>query len=129
LKAGERAGEHCLHQPERGEAEAELVLPDRQHHIDEVGIAVVQGMRAAGNPDCAPLVALVVGFDRLRALSGDAHGFSGRRSTNVVLTKEMTISPFWLVPVEQMVRRPDPGRLLETRVSTTSLRYAMVSPT
>ncbi len=46
-----------------------------------------------------------------------------------MLSNEITKSPFWLTPVERMVISPKPGRLSETRVSITSLRYSMVSPT
>ena len=57
LQTGKRQREHGLHQPEHGIAEAELALPDRQHYVDEVGVAVVQRVRAAGNAHGAPLFA------------------------------------------------------------------------
>ena len=88
LKAGERAGEHRLHQPERGKAEAEFVLPDRQHHVDQVGVAVVQRVRAAGDAERAPFLGL-----RVRIFGCNRHGAFPRRSTKVVLTSEITGSP------------------------------------
>src|SRR5664279_990987 len=124
LKTGERAREHRLHQPERGKAEAEFVLPDRQHDVDQVGIAVVQRMRAAGHAKRTPLLGFAV-----RAIGRCGHGVSRRRSTKVMLTSEITGSPFWLTPVERNVISPAWGRLSDRRVSITSLLYAMVSPT
>src|SRR5215510_12659108 len=88
LKAGKRAGEHCFHEPKRGKAETEFGLPDRQHHIDEIGIAVVQRMRAAGDPERAAFIVLGA-----RGRGGNGHLFTGRRSTKVVLTKDITSSP------------------------------------
>ena len=58
LQAGHGAGEQRAQQPELGIAEPELLLPDRQHDIDQVGIAVVQRMRTAGDAGGAALVAL-----------------------------------------------------------------------
>ena len=55
LEPGHRAGEQRAQQPDLGIAEAELGLPQRQQHIEEVGIAVMQHMRAAGDRHCAPL--------------------------------------------------------------------------
>src|SRR5450756_2182660 len=124
LKASERAGEYRLHQPERGKAEAEFVLPDRQQDVDQVGIAVVQRMRAAGHAERAPFLGFCV-----RAGDRGGHGVSRRRSTKVMLTSEITGSPFWLTPVERNVISPEPGRLSDRRVSITSLLYATVSPT
>ena len=117
LKARQRAGEHRLHQPERGKAEAEFVLPDRQHDVDQVGIAVVQRMRAAGDAERAPLVAL-----HRRGAGRGGHGDFSRRSTKVVLTSESTGSPCWFTPVERNVISPDCGRLFDKRSSITSLR-------
>ena len=92
LEAGQRPGKHRLHQTECGKAEPEFVLPDRQHHIDEIGIAVVQRMRAAGDADArrSSSFALAGAIAALRSC------FTGRRSTNVVLTNEITGSPCWL---------------------------------
>ena len=90
------------------------MLPDRQHDIDQVGIAVVQRMRAAGHAERAPLVAL-------RAAGRSGHGDFSRRSTKVVLTSESTSSPCWLTPVERNVISPACGRLPDRRNSITSL--------
>src|SRR5215475_11650292 len=49
LAAGESPGKNCFHEPKRSKAKAEFALPERQHNVDEVGVAVVQGMCAAGN--------------------------------------------------------------------------------
>src|SRR6185503_9631702 len=108
LEAGERAGEHRLHQAERGETEPELALPDRQHHVDQIGVNVLQRVRAAG--------------DRHRPtfLLATAQRRSPRRSTKVALRKEITSSPFWFVPVVRSVISPKPGWLSEARVSATS---------
>jgi hypothetical protein len=51
LEARQRAGKDCSHQPQRRKAEAEFALPDRQHHVDEIGVPVMQRMRTAGNAD------------------------------------------------------------------------------
>ena len=58
LQAGHGAGEQRAQQPELGKAQPELPLPDRQHHINEVGIAVVQRVGAAADGGGAALVAL-----------------------------------------------------------------------
>ncbi len=118
LQSGKGEREHRLHQAEHGVAQPEFALPYRQHHIDEIGIAVVQRVRAAGHAHRTPLLA-----DGRRGGCGLArrvHGFI-RRSIKVVLTKLTTRSPFWFMPVERIVMRPSPGRLSETRISTTSL--------
>src|SRR5689334_10787985 len=116
LKTGKRAREHGFHDAERGETQSEFALPDRQHHVDEVGIAVVQRMRAASDSERAALILLGAG-----GRGGCRHLFTGRRSTKVVLTKDITSSPCWLTPVERTVSKPRFGRLSETRVSITSL--------
>ena len=41
LEAGQSAGKDRSHQPERGKAETELGLPDRQHNVDEIGVPVI----------------------------------------------------------------------------------------
>jgi hypothetical protein len=41
LEPGQRAGKHRLHQTKHGVAEPKLALPDRQHDVDEIGIAIV----------------------------------------------------------------------------------------
>ena len=130
LKTGHRAGEHGLHQPERGKAEAEFLLPDRQHHVDQIGITVVQRVGAAGDAERAPLLGFAMrGRLRIGVAGGNRHCLPGLRSTKMVLTNESTVSPFWLTPPARVVISPKPGRLLETRVSITSLEYSIVSPT
>ena len=58
LEARHGAGEQAAQQPELGIAEPELPLPDRQQDVDEIGVAVVQRVRPAGDGGGAPLVAL-----------------------------------------------------------------------
>src|SRR6185437_10905719 len=112
------AREHRLHQPERRKTKTKFVLPDWQQDINEIGVAVVQRMGAAGH---AQRASFMVDFGRF------AHG--ARRSTKMVLTKEITGSPFWLTPTVRKLISPTFGRLLDGRNSTTSLLYSMVSPT
>src|SRR5690242_9235246 len=116
LKPGQRAGKYGLHQAKRGKSEAKFGLPDRQHHIDQVCIAVMQRMGATGHAKCATFFLLGAGG----RYSG-GHGFIGRRSTKVVLTNVITDSPRWLTPVDRILSSPRPGRLCDTRASTTSL--------
>src|SRR5215470_9933354 len=68
LKRRHGAGEQTAHQAKLAIAEPEFGLPDRQHHDDEIGVAVMQGMRAAGDTSGAALFAPRLGlFDRLAA--------------------------------------------------------------
>src|SRR5262249_52589048 len=97
---GHGAGEQPAQQPELGVAEPELLLPDRQHDVDQIGIAVVQRVRAA------------------RLL----------RSTKALLMNEITGSPRWFTPTLRTKMMPQPGRLFKGRISTTSVAYAIVSP-
>src|SRR6185437_6022648 len=152
LQAGHGAGEQRAQQPELGKAQPELPLPDRQHHVDEVGIAVVQRMGAAGDTGGATLVALdgkpALAVHRwierrpardthLAALisphsSRTAHGVgppASLRSTNTLLMNEITCSPCWFTPVLCMEIMPQAGWLFKSRVSITSLPYDTVSPT
>ena len=59
LEARHGAGEEAAQQAELRIAEPELRLPDRQQHVDEIGVAVVQRVRAAGDAGGAALVAPV----------------------------------------------------------------------
>src|SRR5262245_49863833 len=121
LKAGQRARKHGLHESERGEAEPEFTLPDRQQNVDEVGISVMQRMRAAGDAQRAPLLGFSRRRDLFDALDGGAHVSHDRRPTKLVLTNDIITSPFWFTPVDRNVNSPCRGRLRETRVSITSL--------
>ena len=118
LEARHRAGEHAAQRADRRIAQAELRLPDRQHHDDEIGVAVVQRMRAARGTHRAPLFAARA--FRGRAIGGGAHAAPGRRSTKPEPMNESTGSPFWFVPVLRANTMPQPGRVLVTRFSTTS---------
>ena len=51
------AGEHAAQHAERGIGQGEFGLPQRQHDVDEIGIAVVQRVRDTGNTGGAPLLA------------------------------------------------------------------------
>ena len=92
LEARHRAGEHAAQRADRRIAQPELRLPDRQHHDHEIGVAVVQRMRAAGDTHRAPLFAAPA--FRGRAIGGGAHAAPGRRSTKPEPMKESTVSPF-----------------------------------
>ena len=92
LEARHRAGEHAAQRADRRIAQAELRLPDRQHDDHEVGVAVVQRMRAAGDTHRAPLFAARA--FRGRAIGGGAHAAPGRRSTKPEPMNESTCSPF-----------------------------------
>jgi hypothetical protein len=78
-------------------------LPDRQHDQDQVGVAVVQRVRAAGDTGGTALVAPGRERPRLeRRLAGDAHAGSrplSRHSTNELLMNGITGSPCWFTPV------------------------------
>src|SRR5262249_36071903 len=111
--------------------EAELGLPDRKQHVDEVGVAVVQRMRAAGDAERA---ALLLRFGKDRGWVGDdghpktlAHVFV-RRSANFAPTNENTSSPCWLVPVLSATISPQPGWRVASRSSFTSRAKLIVSP-
>src|SRR5262245_19911015 len=125
LERGHGAGEQPAQQAEFGIAEPELPLPDRQHDEDHVGVAVVQRVRAAGDAGGAMLGALSRKRLHLeRRLTGDAHAGScplSRRSTNMLLTNEITGSPRWFTPVLRTKMMPQAGRLFKGRVSTTSV--------
>src|SRR5262245_32839345 len=133
LEAGHGAGEQPAQQPELRIAKPEFFLPDRQHDVDQIGVAVVQRMRGAGDAGGAAFVAL----DRQRVrlahrLAGDAHDACGSRSlrsTNALLLTEITGSPRWFTPVLRTNIMPQPGRLDKGCISTTSVPYEMVSPT
>ena len=56
LQARHGADEHAAQQAERRIIEAEFHLPQRQHDIDQVGVAVVQGVGHRGNRGSPPLV-------------------------------------------------------------------------
>src|SRR5262249_19649007 len=127
------AGEQSAQQPELRIAEPELFLPDRQHHVDQIGVAVVQRMRGAGDAGGAAFVAL--GRQRLRLahrLPGDAPDACGSRSLRAakgLLLTEIPASPRWFTPVLRTKIMPQPGRLASGRISTTSVPYETVSPT
>ena len=133
LEAGHGAGEQPAQQPELGVTKPELLLPDRQHDVDQIGVAVMQRMRGAGDAGGAALVTL--GRQRVRLahrLAGDAHDARGSRSlrsTKALLMNEITASPRWFTPVLRTKIMPQPGRLSSGRISTTSVPYEIVSPT
>src|SRR6478752_9385090 len=77
LEACERAGKDRSHQAERRKTEAEFALPDRQHHVDEIGVPVMQRMRTAGNAESTPLCGLRRSrIRRRRVIRGRAHAVS-----------------------------------------------------
>src|SRR5262245_37707454 len=133
LEAGHGAGEQSAQQPELRIAEPELLLPDRQHDVDQTAVAVMQRMRAAGDAGGAAFVAL--GRRRVRLahrLAGDGHDACDSRSlrsTKALLMNEITASPRWFTPVLRTKIMPQPGRLASGRISTTSVPYETVSPT
>src|SRR5262245_32877767 len=133
LESCHGAGEQPAQQPELCVAQPELLLPNRQHDVDQIGVAVVQCMRTAGDTGGAVLVAL--GRRRMRLLqrgAGDTHDACGprsRHSTKTPLMNDITGSPCWFTPVLRTKIMPQPGRLLKVRVSTISVAYEMVSPT
>ena len=63
LQSRHRTGVEASHQAKYAVAEGELSLPDRQQHVDQVGIPVVQGVREARDDERAP---------RMRMSSGRA---------------------------------------------------------
>ena len=50
LQACHHAGVKCTQNADRGVAQPELSLPQRQQHIERIGKAVVQRVGAAGHP-------------------------------------------------------------------------------
>src|SRR5260370_25645167 len=132
LEAGHGAGEQPAQQLELGVTKPELLLPDRQHDVDQTGVAVMQRMRAAGDAGGAAPVAL--GRQRVRLahrLAGDGHDAGdcrSLRSTKALLTNEITASPRWFAPVLRTTIMPQPGRLSSGRISTTSVAYETASP-
>src|SRR5262249_4999183 len=127
LEAGHGAGEQPAQQPELGVTKPKLLLPDRQHDVDQTAVAVMQRMRAAGDAAFVPL-----GRQRLRLahrLAGDGHDARGSRSlrsTKALLMNEITASPRWFTPVLRTKIMPQPGRLSSGRISTTSVPYEIV---
>ena len=83
LERGQRAGKASAQQPDLAVADAELLLPDRQHHIDEIGVAVVQGVHAAGHAERAALI----GLGDLRRLLGGARRCDGHDAAAAALDK------------------------------------------
>src|SRR5262249_13216954 len=132
LETGHGAGEQPAQQPEFGVAKPELLLPDRQHDVDQIGVAVMQRMRAAGDAGGAAFVALGRHRVRLaRRLAADGHDACDSRclrSTRALLTTEITGSPPWCPPVLCTTIMPQPGRLASGRISPTSVPYEIVSP-
>ena len=59
LKPGHRPGIERAQDADLGIAEAELRLPQRQQHIEQVGKAVMQRMGAAGDRHRPPLPAAI----------------------------------------------------------------------
>src|SRR5215813_954601 len=58
LESGQRAGKHSVHEPKGGKTEPKFALPDRQHHVDEISVPVVQRMCPARDAKGLPLRAL-----------------------------------------------------------------------
>src|SRR5258705_9677513 len=123
LKRRHGAGEQTAHQAELPIAEPEFSLPDRQHHNDEIGVAVMQRMCPAGNASGAALLtSRPRPFDRLTARNcHDRFTYPCLRSTKAELMNDNTGSPRWLVPVLRAVMIPHSGRLADGRSSTTSV--------
>src|SRR6266436_5845327 len=57
LQTCHRADEYAAQHAEFGKTQSKLGLPQRQQHIDEIRIAIMQRMRTARNHDSVPLVA------------------------------------------------------------------------
>src|SRR5262249_54917779 len=114
-------------------AKPELFLPDRQHDVDQIGAAVVQRMRGAGDAGGAAFVAL--GRQRVRLahrVAGGAHDACDSRSlrsAEALRRKETPASPHCVTPVCRTKTMPQPGRLPSGRISTPSVPYETVSPT
>src|SRR5947207_14654383 len=127
------AGKQAAQQPELRISEPELLLPNRQHDVDQVGVAVMQRMRAAGDAGGAAFVAPCGQRGRfVHGLARDAHGICGSRSlrsTKALLMNEITGSPCWFTPLLRTKMMPQPGRLAKGRISMTSVVYETVSPT
>ena len=126
LQARHGAGVAGAQQPERRIAEAELGLPDRQHHVDQIGVAVVQRMRAAGHADRAALLGLAAtalagaAAARLRRSCGARAALDESHADEGDHRLALLVDP----GVARTMIRPQPGRLLEARVSTISGRIA-----
>ena len=133
LEARHRAGIEPAQHSKLGIAQAEIALPQRQHDVDQIGVAVMQCMRAARHAGGAPFLALGIAIGSLvhrgqiahRArFAGDRHvgGTSTeRRSTKAVLTNDTTTSPCWFLPVLSDVTNPQPGHFGNVRFSITSV--------
>src|SRR5262245_4763683 len=84
LEASKRARKDRSHQPEGRKTETEFALPDRQHHVDEVGVPVMQRMRTAGNAESTSLCNLRRSrIRRRRAIRGRAHACQLSRKNTV----------------------------------------------
>src|SRR5260370_17538032 len=133
LESCQGAGEQPAQQSELCVAEPELLLPNRQHDVDQVGVAVVQGMRTAGDTGGAALLALgrrrVWLAQRPARNAPDPCGPRSRHATKTLLMNDITGSPRSFTPVLRTEIMPQPCRLLPGRVSTTSVTYEIVSPT
>jgi hypothetical protein len=55
LEAGHRADVKRAQQADRRVVEPELRLPQRQQHVEQIGVPVMQHMRATGDRHRAPL--------------------------------------------------------------------------
>src|SRR5215510_1527084 len=58
LEACQCAGKDRLHQSESGKPQTKFALPDGKHHIDQIGVTVVQSVRAAWHPLQSAVLAL-----------------------------------------------------------------------
>src|SRR5258708_30079835 len=132
LESCHGAGEQPAQQSEFCVAEPELLLPNRQHDVDQVSVAVVQGMRTAGDTGGAALLAL--GRRRVwlaQRPAGDAHDPCGpppRHPTKTLLMNDITAPPCWFTPVLQTEIMPPPGPPLQPRAPPTWAAYKTASP-
>src|SRR5260221_11937033 len=123
LESCHGAGEQPAQQSEFCVAEPELLLPNRQHDVDQVSVAVVQGMRTAGDTGGAALLALgrrrVWLAQRPAGVAQGPRGPRARHSAKKPVRNDNMGSPRLFTAVFQAGIIPQPGPRRKPRLPTT----------
>ncbi len=82
LEARHRAGIEPAQHSKLRVTQAEVALPQRQHNVDQIGVAVMQGMRAARHAGSTPFLALGIA---VRAFVHCAHSITRRGPSAAVI--------------------------------------------
>jgi hypothetical protein len=120
LEACHHAGIAAAQQSHHGVADGELRLPDRQQHIDQVGQAIVDGMRAAGGPQGAAGQTLFGSRQRLRQGKAFCFGhdsFALGRKYRMLNKRHSNVIAYLNAPAIKRTNCDAPsGRLIKTAI-------------